>query len=274
MTSTNISLTIDIEQNGSPGGSTRFIDALQPLLGLLEDSSVSATFFIVGELAPHCEDLLTKLHSLGHEIALHGNTHRFLKNLSPVEFREELQVGRRTIETITGTPIVGFRAPYFSLTKETYWASQILSEEGFMYSSSVLPAFNPQAGLATAPRKPFKWKSGLVEFPVATFGFGPFRLPILGGAYLRLSPLWLVVLAQLFSQRSPGVWTYCHPYDFDVDEDFFRHENSGLLISHLLFARRHLMLKRIERIVTPQSTSLENQCKQEKFLSALEVWRY
>ena len=215
-----LTLTVDIEQYASSGSEGRFLQSLQPLLNILTSLEAQVTFFIVGDLVHKSVPLIRELHENGHEIALHGYSHQFLKDLGPTKFRSELIKGKELIEDIVQEPTIGFRAPYFSLTKEVLWAPEILGSEGFVYSSSVLPSFNPQSGYPEAPREPFRWPNGLIEFPSPTLGLGKFRLPILGGAYLRLSPKLLVKVAQRISTKKQGAWSYCHPYDFDIDEEF------------------------------------------------------
>jgi peptidoglycan/xylan/chitin deacetylase (PgdA/CDA1 family) len=241
-------VTIDVEDHGPIDRPPRFRQALEPLLGLLQSRGLVATFFVVGALAPSWKDDLRQLAADGHVIGLHGYTHRFLRDLGPEEFRRELRRGCETLAAITGERPWGFRAPYFSLTRDTPWAPDILGEEGFIYSSSVLPAWNPQAGLPGMPKTPFRWSSGVVEFPVPVFGIGRFGVPVLGGAYLRLMPSAVVRAAERRS-RGIGRWTYAHPYDFDVDESFFRRTGQSWLVAKLLFARRHLMLPRVMQLV-------------------------
>jgi polysaccharide deacetylase family protein (PEP-CTERM system associated) len=267
-----LSLTIDLESHGSRDQSLRFLEAMEPLLEFLDKLNISSTFFVVGETSHKCEEMIRTLHRAGHEIALHGNTHTYLNEFTPNEFRIDIQRGRDKLESIIQSEVVGYRAPFFSLTKKTLWAPKILTEENFIYSSSILPAYNPQASFPFAPRSPFTWSSGLIEFPVPTFGLGQFRAPVLGGAYLRLSPLILVKLAKFMSRNSVGTWTYCHPYDFDVEEDFRLWDGEGWVISRLLFARRRLMLDRIRRVVSPGSSSLVRIASNEIFRNALPIW--
>ena len=267
-----LTLTVDVEQYAGNGSEGRFLQALQPLLATLASLEARVTFFIVGELVSESIPLIRDLHNMGHEIALHGYSHRFLKDVGPSEFRAELIRGKELIEGVIQSPMIGFRAPYFSLTKDALWAPEILSSEGFVYSSSVLPSFNPQSGYHEAPRVPFLWPSGLIEFPSPTLGLGKFRLPILGGAYLRLSPKLLVDVAQWSSSKNLGAWSYCHPYDFDVDEEFQIRKENGWLFSKLLFARRHLMLNRINNIVTPGSLSLGQIARAAAEKNQLSIW--
>lgn len=256
MPSTQLAITIDVEDHAAPGEALRFREALAPLIDGLAAARVRATFFVVGDMVERCADDLRALAAGGHEIGLHGYTHRFLRDLGPVALADELERGRTAIADVVGAAPVGFRAPYFSLTADTPWAPDVIADAGFSYSSSVLPSWNPQAGLATAPRAPFRWPNGLVELPSPVYGIGKWSLPVLGGAYLRLAPAPLVALAARSAAGERGAWTYSHPYDFDADEPFVRRGEQSWVFAKLLFARRSLMLRRVMRLADPRGLTL------------------
>ena len=263
-----IRITVDIESVS--GEDLNYKRTLQPLISMLDDANVKATFFIVGSEIGKLKTEIRQLAISGHELAMHGHTHEFLKHLGPTRFESELKYGRDAIEEVTGKELLGFRAPYFSLTKESAWAPEILYAAGFKYSSSVLPAVNPQAGYPKAPRTPFRWKCGLVEFPVPTFGLGRIRLPLLGGAYLRISPKVVYNAARSLASRRDGEWIYCHPYDFDVEAEFEIIRGTSHIFSKLLFARRNSMLPRVSDLISlGQSESFEDRIQDQKFIATL-----
>ena len=269
----SIRLTVDVENLSGSTTESDFAVSLEPLLDALDQIGVKATFFVVGSLTSLWKQKIEKLVKNGHEVALHGHTHEFLALLGPKKFAKELAEGKNALEDAMGMSAIGYRAPYFSLTKDSLWAPGILQETGFKFSSSVLPAWNPQAGFPSAPRTPFRWKCGLVEFPVPTFGVGIIRAPLLGGAYLRLSPQGVFQIARYFGSRRVGEWAYCHPYDFDVDASFEVVRDTSWLFSKLLFARRRLMLPRVEALtMVGPSDSFESRINDQEFLSSLKVY--
>ena len=269
-----IRITVDVENLSGSVTDTSFIAPLNPIIDLLETHQIKATFFIVGSLASAWQSQIQKLSENGHEIGLHGFTHQHLSALGPKKFKEELYEGKNLLGDVACTNIVGYRAPYFSLTKKASWASEILSELGFKFSSSVLPALNPQSGFPGAPRHPFLWESGLVEFPVPTFGFGKIRAPLLGGAYLRLIPKPVFVVAKHFGARRDGEWSYCHPYDFDVDAKFERIRDSSWMFSKLLFAKRRIMYEREKQLIAlGQEKSFEEMIRDVNFCSRLQTFK-
>ena len=188
-------ITIDVEDHTIPPAKPRFDRAIGPLLEVLDKRHVKATFFVVGELVARWDRQLRELVAAGHEVGLHGFTHRHLRVLGPGGFADELRMGVDTLGERLGVSPAGFRAPYCSLTKDTPWAPDLLVEAGFSYSSSVMPALNPMAGYPGAPARPFRWRCGLLELPSPVFGIRRLSLPVLGGAYLRLMPMSIVRMA-------------------------------------------------------------------------------
>ena len=73
-----------------------------------------------------------------------------------------------------GEPVVGFRAPFFSITADALWALDVLREEGFLYDSSIFPVWNHRYGIPRAARQP-----GLIATPA---GGDAVRGPAVDGA--------------------------------------------------------------------------------------------
>ena len=96
------------------------------------------------------------------------------------------------IEDAAGTAVYGYRAPSFSVTRESWWALEVLAGLGFHYDSSVFPIRHDFYGIPDAPRAPFGVETSqgtIAEFPMTTFRWmGRPNLPIGGGGYLRIFP--------------------------------------------------------------------------------------
>jgi peptidoglycan/xylan/chitin deacetylase (PgdA/CDA1 family) len=60
----------------------------------------------------------------GHEVAIHGWSHRCTAAVPPTRLGRELSAARRTVEDITGTPVTWYRPPYGVLTTETLLATR------------------------------------------------------------------------------------------------------------------------------------------------------
>jgi polysaccharide deacetylase family protein (PEP-CTERM system associated) len=210
---------------------------------------IRGTVFVVGEVARSHPDLVAGFAADGHEIGLHGHRHVPLTELEPATFRAETAEGRAVLAEVTGAEPVGYRAPTFSLVRETVWATDVLADLGFRYSSSVLPAPNPLYGFPGSPRAPFVWPSGLVEIPVPIMRVG-LALPF-GGTYLRVLPWWVLAVGRRLVDVGPAPSTYCHPYDFDPGEPYWQPPETGRLTNRLLWIGRRRMFTKVGRILAP-----------------------
>jgi peptidoglycan/xylan/chitin deacetylase (PgdA/CDA1 family) len=82
------------------------------LLEALADAGAHATFFVVGEQVAGSEELLRAIEARGHEVALHGMTHRRHDGLDEAEARTELEEGLRAIEAAGVRRPRWYRPPY------------------------------------------------------------------------------------------------------------------------------------------------------------------
>jgi polysaccharide deacetylase family protein (PEP-CTERM system associated) len=202
------------------------------LLDLFHRRNQHGTFFILGHVAKRHPKLIKRIADAGHEIASHGSMHDRLHRLTPETFREDLNASKSLLEDQTGQPVIGYRAPTFSVVPETAWAIDILIESGFQYDASIFPVRHSWYGVPTAPDRPFFVKAPnggeLLEVPPLTWSpkglFKPLansrggKLPVAGGGYFRLQPLWFMKqgLNQAAQQNRPAI-LYFHPWEFDPD---------------------------------------------------------
>jgi peptidoglycan/xylan/chitin deacetylase (PgdA/CDA1 family) len=82
------------------------------VLAALERLSATATFFVVGTQVLEDPELSREMRDRGHELALHGMTHRRHDRLTPSEAREELAAGLGAIEDVLGERPRWYRPPY------------------------------------------------------------------------------------------------------------------------------------------------------------------
>jgi polysaccharide deacetylase family protein (PEP-CTERM system associated) len=191
------------------------------LLDLCARYDVKGTFFTLGWVAERWPDLVRDIQAAGHELGTHGQDHRRVTKMTPAEFREDVRRSKQTIEDIAGTPVIGYRAPNYSIVRETFWAMDILMEEGFRYDSSIFPIWHDHYGIPDFPRfpRPVKGENGsaLHEFPISTIRFAGMNLPFVGGGYLRHFPLSFIRwgMHRLNShERRPAI-LYIHPWELD-----------------------------------------------------------
>ena len=165
----------------------RSMDTLLELMSLHE---VRSTCFILGKTADEHPALVKRIQANGHEIATHGYSHELVYRMNPVSFRADLRKSIDILQNLTGNQVIGYRAPYFSITSESLWALDILAEEGIRYDSSIHPVMNWRYGIPSAERtaKSISTPSGygLLEIPVSTYPYPFFNLPVGGGAYFRI----------------------------------------------------------------------------------------
>ena len=161
------------------------------LLRLLDKHEVRATFFALGHVADLHPDLISRIDAAGHEIGVHGYWHNRIHGLTPEGFAAELDRAMAALEPLISQPILGHRAPYFSINRDSLWALRVLQDKGFRYDSSFFPTRNMLYGYPQAPRFPCRVASGegLMEFPISTARWLGITWPIGGGFYVRACPI-------------------------------------------------------------------------------------
>jgi polysaccharide deacetylase family protein (PEP-CTERM system associated) len=195
------------------------------LLDLLAERTIKATFFVVGQIARDNPCLVRAISDAGHEVANHSWDHQRVHKHNPASFREDLRISKDALEQATGKAVVGFRAPTFSVMRETAWALDVLVEAGFLYDSSIYPVRHDRYGIPDAPRQPF-WAKGqhheILEIPPLTWRVMGMNLPVGGGGYFRLFPLWVMLqgMRQMLKAPDSGVaMLYFHPWEFDPQQE-------------------------------------------------------
>jgi len=194
------------------------------LLSLFAQRDVRATFFVLGWVAERWPALVREIRDAGHEVGTHGQDHRRVTTQTPDAFREDIRRAKRAIEDACGSEIVGYRAPNFSIVRKTFWAIDVLIEEGFRYDSSIFPIRHDHYGIPDFPRFPASVNGSaggsLMEFPISTVRLGGVNLPFVGGGYLRLFPQFFVRwgMRRLNRKENQPAMVYLHPWEVDPDQ--------------------------------------------------------
>lgn len=203
---------------------SRVVGATERILMVLEEARVAATFFVLGWVADRYPSLVRAIGRGGHEVASHGYGHQMITRLSRAEFAEDIRRGKGAVEDAAGTAVIGYRAPTFSVVRETLWSLDILAEAGFRYDSSIFPIVHDRYGIPDAPRFPHQRPVGdgstIGEFPLSTVAAGRWRMPVAGGGYFRLLPYALTRRALRYlneTERQPGI-VYLHPWELDTGQ--------------------------------------------------------
>ncbi len=191
------------------------------ILDALKENSLKATFFILGWIAEKYPDIVRLISDLGHEIGTHSQNHILIYKSSPELFKEDLKKSIDIIQNITNKKVNTFRAPGFSIRKDTLWVFKILTEEGIEKDSSIFPASRGHGGIKNFKlAHPFLIKIGdkiIKEFPINVFNLGNFKIPFSGGGYFRAIPYPFITY---FADKSNYLMSYFHPRDFDRDQPF------------------------------------------------------
>jgi len=185
------------------------------ILSLLAEHNVKATFFFLGRIARDLPQVVRRVAQEKHEIACHSLEHFRLYGLKPEVFAEQLREAKGLLEDVSGQQVCGFRAPDFSITRESAWALDALRKAGFFYDSSIYPfAGHDVYGIAGASSQVHRLANGLIEWPLATIPILNRRLPFGGGGYFRLYPPAFTefCFSRLNHQRKPCMF-YIHPYE-------------------------------------------------------------
>ncbi|MDD2580885.1 MAG: polysaccharide deacetylase family protein [Desulfuromonadaceae bacterium] len=202
-----------------PRGTWRIRRNLERILALLDEHCQKATFFMLGSVAESDPALALMICSAGHEIASHGYSHRLVSDLTPQQFRDELQLTEQILMEQTGQRPIGFRAPQWSLTEQTGWAFAILRERGYRYDSSLNPL--PFVGNYRGSRTPYRLEGDgeiLWEIPPMVTRSWIGNLPTGGGWGFRFFPFRTIctTIETLNRGHHPAV-LYLHPREVDPD---------------------------------------------------------
>lgn len=230
------------------------------LLELLADNGSHATFFTLGWIAERYPRVARDVVAHGHELASHGYGHLRASEQSPPDFQEDIVRAKKLLEDLSGSRVLGYRAPSFSIGRQNLWAFDSIAEAGYRYSSSVYPVQHDHYGMPDAPRFPYRVHERLLEIPVTTTRLFGRNLPAGGGGYFRLAPYrvsrWAINKVNRVDGR-PAIF-YFHPWEIDPSQPRvggisartrFRHYlNLGRTESRLKHLLRDFHWDRVDRV--------------------------
>ena len=190
---------------------------VEKILALLKTGGQRATFFMLGSVAENVPELAPMIAAAGHELASHGFSHKLITSITPQKFREELKLTERILVEQTGQRPVGFRAPQWSLSERTPWAFKILSEEGYLYDSSLNPL--PFVGNSRNSRTAYRLEgegTGLWEIPPMVTKSWMGNLPTGGGWGFRFFPFRMICSTiETLNRKHHSAVLYLHPRELD-----------------------------------------------------------
>ncbi len=197
---------------------------------------ICATFFILGWIARQRPGLVREIKERGHEVASHGNRHELCNNLSSEELRQDLLSSKKLLEDIIGAPVVGYRAPSFSISEPIL---KIIGECGYLYDSSYNSfamhgrygsldlTGKTASGIAVAVNEDF------FELPISNLTLNRHVIPLGGGGYFRLLPFWLYKAGVRRIIRHDGAMLfYMHPWEIDPGQPRVNEASTSFKFRH------------------------------------------
>lgn len=212
-----------------------FIDCITEetlrLIDILDHFKISATFFMVADVAIRYPKITEALKGSRHEIASHSLTHQSsidAKTKKPIvsieEWKNDQIEAKNVLEKIFASEVIGYRAPNAVLSN---WMIPLLEEIGFKYDSSV--AFNSfynktNVRLKGIPSLPYyineidlsntEPTTQIMELPWSNYKISPFlTFPAGGGYFFRLlGPTYFKMVLKRALRKGDTMF-YIHPID-------------------------------------------------------------
>jgi len=199
------------------GTTPSLLDGLSIYTDIIDQYNIKASFFMLGELAPGIKQKLQALTAAGHDIGCHGWGHTRPLTMTPINFRNELFRAKASLEDILGKPVLGYRAPCYSLDRQRL---DIIRELGFSYDSSKIGFSNhplyghlDMTGFHNLGSGVYL-NQDFAEFELSTLSMGKRTIPVSGGGYIRIFP-WLLMknLLKRYLAKSMFFILYIHPFE-------------------------------------------------------------
>lgn len=236
---------------------SRVVVNTRRVLAVLREYKCHATFFILGWVAERFPSLVAEIAAEGHEIGTHGYWHELVYRQTPQEFALDVSYSLKAIrsaltagaDVANDVPVLGYRAPSFSIVQNSLWALDVLHDLGLRYDSSIFPLeVHDRYGIRNAERFAHKLNNGLWELPVSTVRLFGKNWPIAGGGYFRLYPYWMTRygIQRINAEGHPAV-VYLHPWEFDPDQP--RISGVGILSSFRHYINLDKTEKRLRRLL-------------------------
>jgi polysaccharide deacetylase family protein (PEP-CTERM system associated) len=194
----------------------RIVDSTRRILDIVDEAGARATFFVLGDVADTHPELVQEIAQRGHEVATHGYHHQLVYRQSRDEFERDVARSLASLRAAVSQPVVAYRAPFFSIVRESRWALDVLAALGLRFDSSVFPVHNYRYGIPDARREPYREPNGIVEVPPSTLRLGGMNVPVGGGVYFRMLPFSFLRRAyRAVNREGLPVVFYLHPWEID-----------------------------------------------------------
>lgn len=200
---------------------SRVEKSFRSMLEVFAEKKVRTTLFFLAWVVERYPHLVREAVAGGHEIASHGYAHELVYRQDRATFLADIKKAKDIIEQASGSTVRGYRAPGFSVTKETPWFYDAVAGAGYAYDSSIFPGERGHGGLPGALAVPHLVPTAhgdLVEFPISLSSMFGKRMYFFGGGYLRFFPypLMLSKAKEVLKEERPVVF-YLHPREVDPE---------------------------------------------------------
>lgn len=219
------------------------------MLDVFAEKQVRTTLFFLGWVAERHPQLLREAVAQGHEVASHGYAHELVYKHDRRHFTEDVRRAKGIIEDAAGVTVRGYRAPGFSVTKETPWFFEALAETGHAYDSSIWPGNRNHGGWPGALPVPHVVPTpagDIVEFPISMGRALGRELYFFGGGYLRFFPYPLIRdrARAVLKEERPVVF-YLHPREVDPDHPRLPMSAKRRFMSYVNLGTTELKMRRL-----------------------------
>jgi len=179
-------------------------EGYQKILKLLAKYHIKASFQVVGQAAEAYPEALKEIHAAGHEIAIHGYTHRSYQGMSNEALEQEVILAIQAVENVIGEKPCGHRSPYWQVNDNVF---PILEAQGIVWNSDAHTTAEEMGTLA-----PFKRNGTQVwEIPSSICADDWGNLLINKLTPEQLLKLWQLQAQKVFEQGRHLVMVF-HPH--------------------------------------------------------------
>ena len=110
---------------------SRVEKSFRSMLEVFAEKNVRTTLFFLAWVVERYPHLVREAVAGGHEIASHGYAHELVYRQDRRTFTADIKKAKDIIEQAAGSAVRGYRAPGFSVTKETPWFYDAVAEAGY-----------------------------------------------------------------------------------------------------------------------------------------------
>ncbi|MDF2670467.1 MAG: polysaccharide deactylase family protein locus subfamily [Paenibacillus sp.] len=197
---------------------------MDTLLRLCREANCKATFFVLGYIGEQYPDVVQAIAREGHDVASHGYGHQLAYRQTYEEFKADVKKSMDILEDITGTRVLGYRAPSWSIVESNLHYLEALEELGMKYDASIFPVKTFLYGIPDAPTEIHKPRIngrelGIYEVPMSVMKLAGRNMGYSGGFYFRFFPeLFIKQAIRSANKQGKSSIVYLHPREVNAQD--------------------------------------------------------